>query len=57
MRAQPAILAGLILSCAALAQFDAGQISGYVRDATGAVVPGASVVATNEGNQCSRSYS
>ena len=50
MRAQPAILAGLIFSCAAFAQFDAGQISGYVRDATGAVVPGASVVATNEGN-------
>jgi hypothetical protein len=40
----------LILTCAAFAQFDAGQISGFVRDATGAVVPGASVAATNEGN-------
>ena len=41
---------GLILTCAAFAQFDAGQISGFVRDATGAVVPGASVTAINEGN-------
>jgi len=40
----------LIFTCAAFAQFDAGQISGFVRDATGAVVPGASVTATNEGN-------
>jgi undecaprenyl pyrophosphate phosphatase UppP len=32
------------------AQFDAGQISGFVRDAGGLVVPGVSVTATNEGN-------
>jgi Carboxypeptidase regulatory-like domain/TonB-dependent Receptor Plug Domain len=44
------ILAGLMMSFAALAQFDAGQISGFVRDATGAVVPGAIVTATNEAN-------
>ena len=43
----------IVLACASaatlLAQFDSGQISGFVRDQTGAVVPGASVVATNEG--------
>ncbi len=50
MRVHRSISVGLILTCAALAQFDAGQISGFVRDATGAVVPGASVSATNEGN-------
>ena len=44
------IYVGFIFSCALFAQFDAGQISGFVRDATGAVVPGASVAATNEGN-------
>jgi hypothetical protein len=32
------------------AQFDAGQLSGFVRDAGGLVVPGVSVMATNEGN-------
>ncbi len=34
----------------ALAQFDSGQISGFVRDSSGSVIPGASVVATNQGN-------
>ena len=33
------------------AQFDSGQISGFVRDQTGAVVPGAAVTATNEGTK------
>jgi hypothetical protein len=33
------------------AQFDSGQISGFVRDPSGAVVPGASVVATNAGTK------
>src|SRR5690349_17737604 len=33
------------------AQFDSGQISGFVRDPTGAVVPGASVLATNVGTK------
>jgi hypothetical protein len=32
------------------AQFDTGQISGFVRDAGGLVVPGVSVTATGEGN-------
>ena len=45
---------GIFLSlfvCAALhAQFDTGQISGYVRDVSEAVVAGASVTVTNQGN-------
>jgi len=36
------------------AQFDNGQISGFVRDASGAVVPGVVVTATNEGNRQQR---
>ncbi len=35
---------------AARAQFDSGQISGFVRDISGSVIPGATVTATNEGN-------
>jgi Carboxypeptidase regulatory-like domain len=34
----------------ALAQFDTGQLSGFVRDSSGAVIPGVTVTATNEGN-------
>ena len=34
-----------------MAQFDSGQISGFVRDQTSAIVPGAAVVATNEGTK------
>ena len=48
----------VLLVCAALlsavslyAQFDSGQISGFVRDPSGAVVPGASVIATNTGTK------
>ena len=33
------------------AQFDSGQISGFVRDPSGASVPGAGVIATNEGTK------
>jgi len=41
----------LCLSTVALrAQFDSGQISGYVRDASQAVIAGATVLAVNEGN-------
>ena len=36
------------------AQFDNGQISGFVRDGSGAVVPGVVVTATNEGNRQQR---
>ena len=39
------------LAGAALAQFDAGQISGYIRDASGASVPGATVISTNQGSR------
>lgn len=34
-----------------MAQFDSGQISGFVRDPSGAVVPGATVVSTNAGTK------
>src|SRR5580704_2909621 len=34
-----------------MAQFDSGQISGFVRDQTSAIVPGATVTATNEGTK------
>jgi len=33
------------------AQFDSGQISGFVRDPSGAVVPGASVSVANAGTK------
>src|SRR5262245_20185803 len=46
------LLTALILSCAsaAHAQFDTGQISGFVRDSSGGIVPGVTVTATNQGN-------
>src|SRR5258708_30278251 len=44
------LLAVLLSACAAFAQFDAGQISGFIRDTSGANVPGAIVVATNQGS-------
>jgi hypothetical protein len=34
----------------ALAQFDSGQIAGFVRDPSQSVIPGASITVTNEGN-------
>jgi len=43
-----AILAGAALLNA---QFDSGQISGFVRDPSGAVIPAAAVVATNSGTR------
>ncbi len=40
----------LLVSRASFGQFDSGQIAGFVHDASGSVVPGARVIATNEGN-------
>jgi hypothetical protein len=40
----------LAFTSASLAQFDSGQISGFVRDETSAVIVGAAVTATNQGN-------
>ncbi len=46
------LAASVLFSTAPLtAQFDSGQISGFVRDQTSAIVPGASVTATNEGTK------
>src|SRR5947209_5214079 len=44
-----AVLAAL-LEIAAWAQFDSGQISGFVRDPSQSVITGANVTVTNEGN-------
>src|SRR5437667_64029 len=40
---------------AGFAQFDSGQISGFVRDAQQAAIPGATVTVTNQGNGDHRS--
>src|SRR5260221_6514618 len=40
-------LALLLCAAPAFAQFDRGQISGVVKDQTGAVIPGATVTVTN----------
>lgn len=40
----------LVFSSSTFAQFDSGQIAGFVHDVSGSVVAGAMVVATNEGN-------
>jgi Carboxypeptidase regulatory-like domain len=40
----------LAFASASLAQFDSGQISGFVRDQTGAVIVSSAVIATNEGS-------
>ena len=37
------------------AQFDSGQISGFVRDVQQAAIPGATVTVTNQGNGDHRS--
>jgi len=36
--------------CASRLQFDSGQISGFVRDSSQAVIQGVAVTATNEGS-------
>ena len=43
-------LALLVIATPARAQFDTGQISGFVRDSSGGIVPGVTVTATNQGN-------
>jgi hypothetical protein len=50
------LLTALILSCASVAhaQFDTGQISGFVRDSSGGIVPGVTVTATNQANRQQR---
>ena len=42
------LLASFVSS--ALAQFDSGQIAGFVRDPSQSVIPGATITVTNEGN-------
>jgi hypothetical protein len=47
-RTSAVVLSVLLLGTALWAQFDSGSISGFVRDASGGVIPGADVTATNE---------
>jgi Carboxypeptidase regulatory-like domain len=47
-------VASLITAVPAAAQFDRGQIVGFVKDESGAVVPGATVTVTNEQTQLAR---
>src|SRR5713101_7788771 len=54
-RCAPAALAALLVTTSALAQTPTGTILGNIKDAQGAVVPGATVTATNLGTQYSRS--
>ena len=52
MRCIPSrILTFIAFAGTAIAQFDAGQIAGYIRDTTGASVPAASVAVINRGSQ------
>ena len=48
------VFAVLLLAPPALAQFDRGQISGVIKDASGGVIPGATVTATQETTQVAR---
>src|SRR6267142_5148378 len=54
-RLAAAALAGMLVTTSALAQTPTGTILGSIKDAQGAVVPGATVAATNVGTQYSRS--
>ena len=51
-----AALALLALAVPAHAQFDSGQISGFVRDSQGAPVPGATVTIVDEATRRARTY-
>jgi hypothetical protein len=46
----------IALAVPAYAQFDSGQISGFVRDSQGAAVPGATVTVTDESTKRARTY-
>jgi len=48
-------LAGILTAAAAGAQLATVALTGVIRDATGAVVPGATVTATNQATKVSRS--
>src|SRR5712692_4211513 len=50
MRAFVLVALTAAIPSTAAAQFDAGQISGFVRDAQQAAIPGATVTVTNERN-------
>jgi carboxypeptidase family protein len=49
-------LALIALATPAYAQFESGQISGFVRDSQGAAVPGATVTVTDESTKRARTY-
>ncbi len=46
----------MLLALPALAQFDRGQVSGFVRDEQGGVVPGATVKVTNQQTRLEHTY-
>ena len=49
------VISSVLALVSLYAQFDSGQISGYVRDTSLAVIAGATVTATNEGSNDHRS--
>ncbi|HVW84479.1 MAG TPA: carboxypeptidase regulatory-like domain-containing protein, partial [Bryobacteraceae bacterium] len=53
-RLLPVFAAACFSAALLTAQFDSGQVSGFVRDASGATVPNAAVTATNEGTRETR---
>ncbi|HEY2944031.1 MAG TPA: carboxypeptidase regulatory-like domain-containing protein, partial [Vicinamibacteria bacterium] len=57
MRVRGALTLGLVLlALPALAQFDRGQVSGFVRDEQGGVVPGATIKVTNQQTRVEHNY-
>src|SRR6185503_16587476 len=49
-------IALVALAVPAQAQFDTGQINGFVRDSQGAPIPGATVRVINEGTRLEKTY-